>query len=217
MIYQTSNWKHVCRVVITLVAVFAVFLASVGPASAAGARTIAATESGVALLQPTKAQTDDAMKRLEQTRAADPEAFANRLRMIDNSKPLTTFLSSDSRFDSALQQQFLAAAMPTEVLAALVELTDIGYLTLDVRDGSNGNKIAKIIKAKQTMVGGGKGSMSMKPMFPECPSAWAALWAWWGTNAAFCGAMGFFGPMAALGCSAAMAIAGSVIDFNRGC
>lgn len=107
--------------------------------------------------------------------------------------------------------------MPTDVLKSLVELTDTGYLSLEVSDGPNNIKVAKFTKAKPSMVSGGKGSMSMKPMFPQRPSAWAALRAWWGTNAAFCGAMGFFGPMAALGCSAAMAIAGTVIDFNRGC
>ncbi|UVJ39668.1 hypothetical protein [Arthrobacter sp. CJ23] len=201
----------------TLVAVIAVFSTSVAPASAAGPRTVSAAETGVALLQPTEAQKAEALQRLEQSRSADPAGFAERLRIIKGSKPLTTFLASDSRFDSGLQQRFLAASMPTDVLEALVELTDTGYLTLEVKDGPNGTKVAKLSKAKPSMVGGGKGGMSMKPMFPQCPSAWAALWAWWGTNAAFCGAMGFFGPMAALGCSAAMAIAGSVIDFNRGC
>ncbi|MBT2513416.1 hypothetical protein [Arthrobacter sp. ISL-30] len=157
------------------------------------------------------------MKRLEQSRTEDPAGFAQRLRMIQDSHALTTFLSSDSRFDSGLQQQFLAASMPTDVLESLVVLTETGFLTLEVKDGPNGSKVGKINKAKPTMLGGGVGSMALKPMFPQCPAAWAALWAWWGTNAAFCGAMGFFGPMAALGCSAAMAIAGSVIDFNRGC
>lgn len=179
--------------------------------------SIAGTESGVALLQPTQAQADEAMERLEQARSNDPAGFAERLRIINKSKPLTAFLSSDSRFGSGLQQNFLAASMPTDVLNSLIELTDTGYLSLEVSDGPNNIKVAKIIKAKPSMVGGGKGSMSMKPMLPQCPSAWAALWAWWGTNAAFCGALGIFGPMAALGCSAAMAIAGSVIDFNRGC
>lgn len=157
------------------------------------------------------------MKRLEQARLADPAGFSKRLQLIRASKELTEYLSSDSRFDGALQQEFLAASMPTDVLESLVSLTDTGYLSLEVTEGPNHTKVAKLSKAEPTMVGGGKGSMGMKPMFPQCPSAWAALWAWWGTNAAFCGAMGFFGPMAALGCSAAMAIAGSVIDFNRGC
>lgn len=218
MVHATHNWKQFCKVVITLLSVLGVFLASVGPASAAGARTIAGAESGVSILQPTQAQTAEAMSRLEKAREADPSGYAKRLRLIKDSKKLTTFLSSDSRFDGQLQQQFLAASMPTDVVEALIELTDIGYLKLSVEDGPNGAKIAKITKAKAPMIGGAKGSMSMKPMaFPQCPSAWAALWAWWGTNAAFCGAMGFFGPMAALGCSAAMAIAGSLIDFNRGC
>lgn len=157
------------------------------------------------------------MQRLEQAKIADPTGFAERLRIIESSKHLIEFLSSDSRFNSKLQQNFLAASMPTEILESLVELTDIGYLSLDVSEGPNNTKVAKISKAEQYMVGGGKGSMGMQPMYPQCPSAWAALWAWWGTNMAFCGAMGFFGPMAALGCSAAMAVAGSFIDFNKGC
>jgi hypothetical protein len=61
--------------------------------------------------------------------------FAERLRIINKSKPLTAFLSSDSRFDSGLQQNFLAASMPTDVLKALVELTDSEYLSLEVGDG----------------------------------------------------------------------------------
>lgn len=217
MVRVTHPWKQFCKVVITFLSVIGVFLASVGPANAAGPRTVAAAASGVSILQPTQAQTAEAMSRLEKAREADPSGYLKRLRLIRDSTALTAFLSSDSRFDGQLQHQFLAASMPTDVLEALIELTDIGYLKLIVDDGPNGAKIAKIAKAKSSMIGGGEGSMSMKPMFPQCPSAWAALWAWWGTNAAFCGAMGFFGPMAALGCSAAMAIAGSAIDFNRGC
>jgi hypothetical protein len=217
MYYNKKAWKHVCRLVATFTAVVAIMVASVGPAGAAGAKTIAAASSGVALLQPTPAQMQEALNRLGQAKSSDPNGFAERLQIIEESKPLSAFLSSDSRFDSRLQQEFLAASMPTDVLMALVELTDSGYLSLEVSDGPNSSKIAKIVKAKPIMVGGGMGSMGMQTAFPQCPAAWAALWAWWGTNAAFCGALGFFGPMAALGCSAAMAIAGSVIDFNRGC
>ncbi|MCZ9884520.1 hypothetical protein [Arthrobacter sp. B2a2-09] len=207
------------RLLTALVAVVAVVFGSVAPAAANAAenRTVVGSGEGAVLLEPTKAQRAEAMKRLEQARLADPAGFANRLDLIQESKELREYLSSDSRFDSGLQQQFLAASMPTDILESLVSLTDSGYLTLELADGPNKTKVAKLIKAERSMIGGGKGSMGKKPMFPQCPSAWAALWAWWGTNAAFCGAMGFFGPMAALGCSAAMAIAGSVIDFNRGC
>lgn len=105
--------------------------------------------------------------------------------------------------------------MPTDVLDSLVDLTNSGSLSLEVRAGENNAEIARIVTAEPIMVGGGKCSMGMQPLFPQCPPAWAALWAWWGTNAAFCGALGFFGPMAAFGCSAVMAIAGSAMDFNR--
>ncbi|YCH06208.1 hypothetical protein ACTAQJ_13890 [Arthrobacter sp. alpha11c] len=212
-----SHWSRTLRLLTTLIAVVAVVFASVTPANAAGNRTIVGSGEGAILLEPTNAQKAEAMKRLEQARLTDPSGFAKRLELIRGSKELTQYLSSDSRFDGGLQQQFLAASMPTDVLKALVSLTDSGYLNLEVVDGQNNAKVAKLSKAEPRMIGGGKGSTAMKPMFPQCPSAWAALWAWWGTNAAFWGAMGFFGPMAALGCSAAMAIAGSVIDFNRGC
>lgn len=79
MLFTIGAWKQACRIVVTFVAVIAVFLASVGPASAAQARTIEGTGSGVALLQPTQAQTDEAMKRLEQARSNDPAGFAERL------------------------------------------------------------------------------------------------------------------------------------------
>jgi hypothetical protein len=36
-------------------------------------------------------------------------------------------------------------------------------------------------------------------------------------NRAYCAIIGFFGPWAALGCAAAMAVAGAVMDFNRAC
>lgn len=217
MLKSKRPWQRFCRFAATFAAVVAIIVASVGPAGAASAKTIAKSNSGVEILQPTQAQTDEAMTRLEQAMTADPTGFAERLRIIESSKHLTDFLSSDSRFDSKLQQNFLAASMPTEILESLVELTDTGYLSVGVSEGPANTKVAKISKAEPYMVGGGKGSMGIQPMYPQCPSAWAALWAWWGTNAAFCGAMGFFGPMAALGCSAAMAIAGSVIDFNKGC
>lgn len=217
MFYNKKAWKHFCRLAATFTAVVELMAASIGPAGAAGAKTIAAASSGVALLQPNPAQTQEALNRLRQAKSADPLGFAVRLQIIEESKPLTAFLSSDSRFDSRLQQEFLAALMPTDVLTALVELTDLGYLSLEVSDGPNSLRIAQIVKAKPIMVGGGKGSMGMQTAFPQCPAAWAAFWAWWSTNAAFCGALGFFGPMAALGCSAAMAIAGTVIDINRGC
>ncbi|UVJ39134.1 hypothetical protein [Arthrobacter sp. CJ23] len=201
----------------TLVAVFAVVFASVAPANAAGNRTVVGSSEGAVLLEPTPAQKSEAMKRLEQARLADPVGFAKRLHLIQGSKELTQYLSADNRFDAGLQQQFLAAAMPTDALEALVSMTDSGYLALEIKDGPGNTKVATLSKAKPSMIGGGKGSIAMKPMYPQCASAWAALWAWWGTNMAFCGAMGFFGPMAMIGCSAAMTIAGGVIDFNRGC
>ncbi|WP_052295519.1 hypothetical protein [Paenarthrobacter aurescens] len=200
-----------------IVAVLAILSASVGPANAAAARTVAAGGAGVTLLEPTQAQRKEALIRLEQARLRDPAGFSNRVELIKGSKPLTEYLSADRRFDARQQQEFLAASMPTDALEALVSLADSGYLKLEVKSGRFGTKVASISKAKQMTIGGGFRNSSLKPMFPQCPAAWAALWAWWGTNAAFCGAMGFFGPMAALGCSAVMAVAGSMIDVNRGC
>jgi hypothetical protein len=55
-----------------------------------------------ALLQPTAAQADEAIWRLEQAKLADSTGFAERLRIMEKSKPLTTFLASDSRFDAKL-------------------------------------------------------------------------------------------------------------------
>jgi hypothetical protein len=130
MSYNKKAWKHLCRLVATFTAVVAIMVASVGPAGAAGAKTIATANSGVALLQPTPAQTQEALNRLGQAKSSDPIGFAQRLQIIEESKPLSAFLSSDSRFDSRLQQEFLAASMPTDVLQALVELTDSGYLSL---------------------------------------------------------------------------------------
>lgn len=128
MLYNKQAWKYCCRLVATITAVMAIMVASVGPAGAAGAKTIATSGSGVALLQPTPAQTQEALDRLRQAKSSDPGGFGERLLIIEKSKPLTAFLSSDSRFDSRLQQEFLAASMPTDVLKALVELTDSGYL-----------------------------------------------------------------------------------------
>ncbi|MBP2268980.1 hypothetical protein J3A64_004444 [Pseudarthrobacter sp. PvP004] len=200
-----------------IVAVLAILSASVGPANAAASRTVSLDGTGVTLLEPTPAQRTEALIRLEQARLQDPTGFSQRVKLIQSSKPLKKYLSADRRFDARQQQEFLAASMPTDALESLVSLTDSGYLTLQLTDGPKNTKVAKLVKAKPVMVGGGKGSTAMMPMYPQCPSAWAALWAWWGTNMAFCGAMGFFGPMAMIGCSAAMTIAGGFIDFNRGC
>lgn len=212
-----SSRKSLFRVVTMIVAILAIFSASVGPANAAASRTVSLDGTGVTLLEPTQTQRKEALIRLEQARLQDPKGFSKRLELIKSSKPLTKYLSADRRFDARQQQEFLAASMPDEALEALVSLADSGYLKLEVKTGHFGTKVASISKAKQMTIGGGFRNSSLKPMFPQCPAAWAALWAWWGTNAAFCGAMGFFGPMAALGCSAVMAIAGSVIDVNRGC
>lgn len=217
VVYLSTSWSRVSWILTTIVAVIGLVFVSVAPADASGSKTISAGGSGVVLHEPTAAQKAEAMRRLDQAQKADPEGFDERLRLIKNSKELMTYLSSDSRFDAGLQQKFLAASMPTEVLQSLVSLTETGYLTLEVKDGPNNTKVAKFSKAEPTLVGGGKGSMAMKPMFPQCPSAWAAMWAWWGTNAAFCGAMGFFGPGAAIACSGFMMLAGSAIDFNKGC
>jgi hypothetical protein len=139
------------------------------------------------------------------------------IQMLYSKRPWKQFCRFVTTF-AALVAITVASVGPAGAASAkTVELTDIGYLSLDVSEGPNNTKVAKISKAEPYMVGGGKGSMGMQPMYPQCPSAGAALWAWWGTNIAFCGAMGFFGPMAALGCSAAMAVAGSFIDFNKGC
>jgi hypothetical protein len=96
MSYSKNAWKHVRRLVATFTAIVAIMVTSIGPAGAAGARTIATAGSGVALLQPTPAQAEEAMRRLEQAKSADPRGFAERLGTIEKSKTLTTFLSSDT-------------------------------------------------------------------------------------------------------------------------
>ena len=211
-----STQKAATRLVTTLMVIFAMLFTAAVPAHATPG-AITPVRDGVALHEPTAAQWADALHRLGIQRAQDPRGFSLRLRMIEDSPQLNAHLAADKRFDVGLQRQFLAVTMPTDVLAALIDLVDSRYLELSVRENADGTTVASVKKASPMIGGGRLGATSVKPLLPQCPSAWAAFWAWWSTNAAFCGAMGFFGPGAALACSFAMAVAGSVIDYNRGC
>ena len=118
--------------------------------------------------------------------------------------------------------EFAAAQMPTEVLRSLIFLTDRGAVKLDINEGPGKSPRVSLEiqkKAKPVFHGGGMGRMSVSAplVVPQCGAAWTAFWAWFAVNRGYCAIIGFFGPWAALGCAAAMAVAGAVMDFNRAC
>ncbi|WP_336852493.1 hypothetical protein [Sinomonas albida] len=207
--------------IIAAISTLALFMASLTPASAAPPHT-ADQASGIAITQPTPQQREAALAKLGAAKSTDPVGFGQRMRMLQNADALNRFLFADARFDGRQQQEFVAASMPTDALQGLIEMTDAGMLKFEFVKNSNGQPAAKVSKGHpRPLIGGGLGTTSIRPAgldsLPQCPSAWAAFWAWYANTTLVCEALGFFGPWTAAGCYLALALGGMVIDFNMSC
>lgn len=168
------------------------------------------------IITPTTEQQAEAEANLAAHIAEDPADFHTRMSILDDAPAIDAYLGN-FEFDIEQQKMYLAALMPTEALRGFVDMTNQGMLTLTVTQSESGEKITTIqVEDQPTTIAPKAGNASINA-FPACPSAWAAFYAWYATNAAFCGAMGFFGPAAAIGCGLAMGLAGTALDFNRGC
>ncbi|MEA5454047.1 hypothetical protein SPF06_04855 [Sinomonas sp. JGH33] len=210
------------KAAISVASALALLLASVNPATAASPQR-EASDSGVTIVQPTEQERVAALAKLDEAKRKDPVGFAQRMKMLEHADALNRFLYGDKRFDGRQQQEFVAASIPTEALEGLIEMTDAGVLKFGLTKDSSGRPAAKITKgsSETRMIGGGLHSSSVKPAglgsLPQCPSAWAAFWAWYANTMVVCEALGFFGPWTAAGCYLALALGGTIIDFNMSC
>ncbi|WP_422936230.1 hypothetical protein [Sinomonas sp. P47F7] len=206
---------------IAMMSAIALVAAFVGPATAAPPAPPNRGD-GVVIAQPTDAQRAAALAKLDAAKKSDPAGFAQRMRMLQHADALNAFLFGDSRFDGHLQQEFVAASMPSDALEGLIEMTDAGVLKLDLSKNAAGRVVSKMSFVHHKVVlGGGIHTTAIKPAdlstLPQCPSAWAALYAWFAESTMLCELMGFFGPWSMLGCYAFFLVAGMVIDFNMSC
>ncbi|MDJ0353580.1 MULTISPECIES: hypothetical protein [Micrococcaceae] len=167
--------------------------------------------------EPSAGQQAIAMDNLREHIAADPTDFQERMNILDDAPAIDTYLERFDNVDVDQQKAFFAASMPTEALRSFVDMTNKGALDIRVTSMSDGTLATSVeIDPTYGFTAPAK-NQGETTALPSCPSAWAAFWAWYATEAAFCGAMGFFGPGAALACALAMGLGGTALDFNRGC
>ena len=194
-----------------LIAVLCCILVGLSTPTAASAATV--TNPGA----PAADQQAIAEENLREHIAADPADFQERMNILDSAPAIDTYLARFDSFDVDQQKAFFAASMPTEALRSFVDMTNKGALDIVVTPKADGTLVTSVeIDPTYGFTAPAKGQGGTAAL-PACPSAWAAFWAWYATEAAFCGAMGFFGPGAALACALAMGLGGTALDFNRGC
>lgn len=147
---------------------------------------------------------------------ADSQEFLKTVSILEESASIQNYLAAYPEFDSHDQLEVLALGFSPEAAQAFVQLLDSGELVISADRDSDGSPAPTMEAAAAVDVSSGPVAVAAAG-FPQCPSAWAALYAWFATEAAFCGALGFFGPGAALGCAAAMTLLGTIPDYNAGC
>lgn len=176
---------------------------------------------GAVIAGPTEEQRGQARTAVQDAKLIDPSGFELRMRMLRESRALREYLGSMPTYDVTEQMEFAATQLPTEVLRSLILLTDQGSIRVQAIKGADQRFRASLKVQEKTSgsYGGGMGRMSVSAplVVPQCGAAWTAFWAWFAVNRGYCAIIGFFGPWAALGCAAAMAVAGAVMDFNRAC
>jgi len=147
--------------------------------------------------------------------AENPREFHKIVSVLSKSTGLREYFASYSDYSREEQVKVLAASLDLKSAEALVEVVDTKQLIIRPRRDLEGNPAPEV-----AVEGPAKSSQEVSAMAwtgPQCPAAWAALYARFATETAMCGALGFFGPGAALGCALAMTVLGSIPDFNAGC
>lgn len=194
-----------------LIAMLCCALVGLSAPTAASAATFAEAR------EPSAEQQAIAMDNLREHIAVDPDDFQERMSILEDAPAIDTYLERFDDVDVEQQKAFFAASMPTEALRSFVDMTTKGALDIRVTPMSDGTLVTSVeIDPTYGFTAPAKNQGGTTAL-PACPSAWAAFWAWYATEAAFCGAMGFFGPGAALACALAMGLGGTALDFNRGC
>lgn len=103
-------------------------------------------------------------------KAADPQGFADRIKLISASPETTAYLQSFPCLDALGQAEGLAATMPTEALAGFTQMLDQGVIEFNVQVLDNGGFSSEVTIHKQEQIQArGFGSL------PQCPSAWSIL------------------------------------------
>lgn len=177
---------------------------SLAPANATGLKS----GDAEGLSQQEAAAVSDALRE-------DSQDFLQTVSILGESSAIQDYLAAYAEFDPQDQLEVMALGFSPESAQAFVQLLDSGELAISADRDVDGNPAPTLEAPDATVASGQVGVAAIG--FPQCPSAWAALYAWFATEAAFCGALGFFGPGAALGCAAAMTVLGTIPDYNAGC
>lgn len=200
--------------------------ANAAPRSSEKSHDNMTVSSSALVLNPDKAASEVLQKAIEKARAQDPAGFNLRLSLITSSKAVTKYLASFRGLDWSTQVNGLAASMPMDALTGMVDLMEKKIVEYKVRPASTSSNWVTMTVHKDLMASYlGTSSESTNPgelttfgwgSLPQCPSAWAAFWAWFAFNTAFCGPFAAY-PPAAVACALGLGLAGMIVDFNRGC
>jgi hypothetical protein len=164
---------------------------------------------------------------INEAKAQDPDGFDTRVRMIYSSKAVSKYVASFKGLDRDIQVSGLAASMPTEALAGMVDLMEKKIVEYKVRPASASSSwvtmtvhkdLLAAYSADSAVISDDLGQLTARGWgsLPQCPSAWAAFWAWFAFNTAFCGPFAAY-PPAAVACALGLGLGGMILDFNRGC
>ncbi|ASN19304.1 hypothetical protein [Arthrobacter sp. YN] len=172
------------------------------------------------VVNPDRAASEELHQAIEKVKAQDPLGFEVRLNLITSSKAVSKYLKSFKGLDRDVQIEGMAASMPTDALTGMIDLMEKKILEYKVRPASDSSNWVTMIVNKDAMASYTSDSGTPTTFgwgsFPQCPSAWAAFWAWFAFNTAFCGPFAAY-PPAAVACALGLGLAGMIVDFNRGC
>ena len=172
------------------------------------------------VVNPDRVASEQLHHAIEKVKAQDPLGFEVRVNLITSSKAVSKYLKSFKGLDKNMQIEGLAASMPTDALTGMIDLMEKRVLEYKVRPASDSSNWVTMIVHKDAMASYTNDPGALTTFgwgsLPQCPSAWAAFWAWFAFNTAFCGPFAAY-PPAAVGCALGLGLAGMIVDFNRGC
>ncbi|MFC8041258.1 hypothetical protein ACFUOZ_18055 [Paenarthrobacter sp. NPDC057355] len=223
---QALTWRRRILKSATVLLATATFLASVplgaqaattSPKKSHDDKTVSTT---TLVANPDRLASKALFQAIDKAREVDPIGFDARVKLISSSKAVLKYVTSFKGLDRSMQIDGLAASMPTDALNGMVDLMERKIVEYKVQPASGSSNWVTMIVHKEAFQPDQATSGDLTTFglgsLPQCPSAWAAFWAWFAFNAAFCGPFAAY-PPAAFGCALGLGLAGMVIDFNRGC
>ncbi|WP_139244847.1 MULTISPECIES: hypothetical protein [unclassified Arthrobacter] len=171
-------------------------------------------------MNPDKQALEMLGQAVQKAKAQDPSGFDQRIKLITSSKALVEYLASYKGLDRSMQIEGLAASMPTDALTGMADMMDKKVIEYKVRPASASSNWVTMSVKQDRMASYSDNSGAVTTLglgsLPQCPSAWAAFWAWFAFNTAFCAPFAAY-PPAAVACALGLGLGGMIIDFNKGC